>query len=73
MNGFSLGKVNGFFVEYFANSSLLASTFASNPLILPNRKFHSDLFRGSLNVSVIPVYDEIYRKRNDNSGYINSR
>ncbi|MGS2717462.1 hypothetical protein ACVBE9_04765 [Eionea flava] len=47
MRNFSLAKNTPFFVEYFANSALFPSIFASNDLFLSHRKFHSDLFRGS--------------------------
>ena len=48
MRDFSLAKITVFFVEYFANSSLLPSIFTLNTVILSHRKFHSDLFRASL-------------------------
>jgi hypothetical protein len=51
MRDFSLAKISVLFVEHFANSSLLPSIFASDTLILSHRKFHSDLFRGSLTIT----------------------
>jgi hypothetical protein len=43
-------KITCFFVEDFANSSLLPSIFASNQMILPHRKSNPDLFRGYLSL-----------------------
>jgi hypothetical protein len=56
MTCFSLVKITCFFVEDFANSSLLPSIFASKQAILPQRKINPGLIRGSLGLS------RLYRK-----------
>jgi uncharacterized protein involved in response to NO len=48
MTCFLMAKITVFFVENFANSSLLPSIIASNTIILSHQKFNSDLIRGSL-------------------------
>jgi len=48
MDCFLMAKKAVFFVDNFANSSLLPSIIASNTIILSHQKFNPDLIRGSL-------------------------